>query len=173
MEPINAALLTGLTIGLVGEPLQYALFDEASTSVLRVVGRSIELLASPAVCMIILTAGASCGHLHLDISATVPCTAPTPTVEAHSAHPTATSWWAALHTRFVELRSIIVGACVCRLLVAPSFLFFALYAAPAMRPASPLTQVIALVTAGCPIPPVLVMLMNGTLGMEVSAKLRS
>ena len=81
---------------------------------------------------------------------------------------TTASWLAALHTRFVELRGIIVGACVCRLLVAPSFLFFALYLVPELRPASPLTQVIALVTAGCPIPPVLVMLMNGKLGMEVS-----
>ena len=64
-EPINAALAVGTAIGLIA-PLRRGLFSVGGRSPLRIIGGTIELLASPTVCVAVLLVGASLANVDLN-----------------------------------------------------------------------------------------------------------
>ena len=64
-EPLNAALVVGIAIGLT-PPLQRALFDPDAGSAARVVGSTVELLGSPVVGLVVLSTGAALANVDLE-----------------------------------------------------------------------------------------------------------
>ena len=174
LEPLNFALIVGLIVGLI-KPLQEGLFDKESDSVLRVVGGTIELLASPVVGLLMLTTGAALAHVDLSKlqqldsaaskkrNADAEEAAAAAAAAAGAAAPTITVMGAAR-----AVRHIIAGFTLSRLVAAPLVLICLFYIAPGLRPASDLTQLVALVASAMPCAQILVMLLN-KLGMPSSA----
>ena len=158
LEPLNVALILGIVIGLI-KPLQHALFSADSTSYLRAVGSTIEIMASPVVCLVVLSTGASLAHVDLGKMR----------LRQQEDLPGATQSQAVgLWETVLSVRGVITGFCASRLVFAPAVLVFLFKVAPGMRPESQLAQLVTLVSSGMPTAQILILLLN-KLDLEQSA----
>jgi len=177
LEPLNLALAIGTFIGLIG-PLRRCLF-KAPRSPLRVLGSTIELLASPVVCFAILLTGASLANLDLDaLAANVSRDAveladikpdgaeakgtDLADVEPDEGADAAPAKRASVRGAARSVRTIIVGFCLVRLVIVPVAIFAleacAFSALP--LPRDKLGRAVILISSGMPSAQILVILLH-------------
>ena len=154
-EPINAALATGTAIGLIA-PLRRGLFSVGGLSPLRIIGGTVELLASPTVCIAVLLVGASLANVDLHALA-----APAKAVrdaEAPPPPPPKRSVWVAV----ASVRGTISGFVVVRLLVVPAIVgaLEAVATAVVPIPQARLGRAVLLVSSGMPSAQILIILLH-------------
>ena len=155
-EPINAALAVGTGIGLIA-PLRRGLFSVGGRSPLRIIGGTVELLASPTVCVAVLLVGASLANVDLNALA-----APDKSARDSEAPPppppAKRSVWAAV----CAVRGIISGFVIVRLLLVPAIVgaLEALATATVPIPQARLGRAVLLISSGMPTAQIMIVLLH-------------
>ena len=147
-EPINAALAVGTAIGLIA-PLRRGLFSVGGRSPLRILGGTVELLASPTVCVAVLLVGASLANVDLNALAAPDKSARD--AERRRPPPAKRSVWGAVYA----VRGIISGFVIVRLLLVPAIVgaLEALATATIPIPQARLGRAVLLISSGMPTAP--------------------
>ena len=155
-EPINAALAVGTAIGLIA-PLRRGLFSVGGRSPLRIIGGTIELLASPTVCVAVLLVGASLANVDLHALA-APTKAEARDAEAPPPPPAKRSVWGAVYA----VRGIISGFVIVRLLAVPAVVgaLEALATATVPIPQARLGRAVLLISSGMPTAQIMIVLLH-------------
>ena len=156
-EPINAALAVGTAIGLIA-PLRRGLFSVGGRSPLRILGGTVELLASPTVCVAVLL-GASLANVDLNALAAPDKSARD--AEAPPPPPAKRSVWGAVYA----VRGIISGFVVVRLLLVPAIVgaLEALATSIIPIPQARLGRAVLLISSGMPTAQIMIVLHIRTL----------
>jgi hypothetical protein len=154
-EPINAALAVGTVIGLIA-PLRRGLFSVGGRSPLRIIGGTVELLASPTVCVAVLLVGASLANVDLNALAAPDKSARD--AEAPPPPPAKRSVGAAVYA----VRGIISGFVIVRLLLVPAIVgaLEALATATIPIPQARLGRAVLLISSGMPTAQIMIVLLH-------------
>ena len=154
-EPINAALAVGTAIGLIA-PLRRGLFSVGGRSPLRILGGTVELLASPTVCVAVLLVGASLANVDLNALAAPDKSARD--AEAPPPPPAKRSVWGAVYA----VRGIISGFVIVRLLLVPAIVgaLEALATATIPIPQARLGRAVLLISSGMPTAQIMIVLLH-------------
>ena len=154
-EPINAALAVGTAIGLIA-PLRRGLFSVGGRSPLRIIGGTVELLASPTVCVAVLLVGASLANVDLNALAAPDKSARD--AEAPPPPPAKRSVWGAV----CAVRGIISGFVIVRLLFVPAIVsgLEALATATIPIPQARLGRAVLLISSGMPTAQIMIVLLH-------------
>ena len=154
-EPINAALAVGTAIGLI-TPLRRGLFSVGGRSPLRILGGTVELLASPTVCVAVLLVGASLANVDLNALAAPDKSARD--AEAPPPPPAKRSVWGAVYA----VRGIISGFVIVRLLLVPAIVgaLEALATATIPIPQARLGRAVLLISSGMPTAQIMIVLLH-------------
>lgn len=164
-EPVNAALVVGTAVGMA-RPLQKALFV-SRTSPLRALGGTIELLASPVVCLAILITGASFANVEFDSIGSDDAAVAGPKEEAkalaaadpelvEAAPPAKKSALDALR----GVRPIVAGFILVRLVFVPATVVALETLLPRALPQKPIGRLILHVSSGMPSAQILIILLH-------------